>query len=139
MKRLLAALGLAGVACLTLVLAACTDGLSTTEDNPLLDTDVVRGTVSRCGFPEREATVEIWYWDGDGSGGSWEHASNMVGQSNMSGAWALPYIVDARGHDGIATATKLIGQVWWSGVSAPFYYPESGGEITGVDIELTCD
>ncbi len=138
MTRLLAAVGLAAVVCLALVLSACTDGVSSPDENPLSDrSDTASGSVIRSGFPEREASVIIWYWDGDESSGSWEIASLFVGLSDMGGGWMLPYIYDARGQGGYAYGSKYIGQELWEGTSdEPYYYPSCGGEVTGIEIEL---
>jgi hypothetical protein len=134
MKRLLAAVGLAAVAGLTLVLAACTDVASGPEENPLLDrSDTVSGTVYRNGSPEGSAWVWIYYNDTSVLTDACKSPALTAG----NGTYTIGYIIAARGHYGVAHAWKTIGETKWSGWSDLFYYPNNGGEVTGVDITLT--
>ncbi|HUT99030.1 MAG TPA: hypothetical protein VM054_08140 [bacterium] len=135
MKRLLAAVGLAGVICLTLILAACTDGISSQEENPLSDrSNKVSGTVFRGdGSPQGSASVFIYYFYTS----ILYPACDSAVLTALNGTYSITYVNAARRHQGIAKAWIDIEGTMYSGWSDLFYYPIDGGDVTGIDITLT--
>jgi hypothetical protein len=135
MKRLLAAVGLAAVGlaavvCLALVLAACTDGVSSPEENPLSDRgDTVSGTVTYEGNPVKDAHIGIYYWAG---AVGWQDCYAEKVWSEEDGSYEIEYESLAKDHPGYADAEK--GALY--GKSDVFWYPAAGGEVTGIDIEM---
>jgi len=136
MKRLLSAVGLAAVACLALVLAACTE--TTSLDEPLAEVQVVYGYVSygETGEPVDHAKVIIWYYDDD----EWKYAKLWTGgaysaevYTDQTGYYVVHYCNEAKGKSGKVTAEKTVGEILYVGET---YFTYPNGVSTHQDVDV---